>query len=86
MKTDEEPMCALCNEEYSMPFDYEPTRYCNACAHKVTEAAVDLANCLQHIKKLALECREDPKVVLAAVGLSACGAVGIAESVKLLEA
>jgi hypothetical protein len=83
--SDDQPTCALCHEEYSLPFECEPTRYCNDCAHKVAEAAVDLASCLQHIKTLALECREDPKVVLIAVGLSACGGVGIAQDLNLLE-
>jgi hypothetical protein len=39
------------------------------------EQVLPLASCLSHIKTTALECREDPAIVLAAVGLSACGGV-----------
>lgn len=40
---------------------------------RVKRQNASMASCLSHIKQLALECREDPKIILSAVGLSACG-------------
>lgn len=47
------------------------------------EQVKPLVECLEHIKTTALECREAPKVVLAAVGLSACSGVAHAKTLGL---
>lgn len=42
-------------------------------AEESQKQAAAMTSCLEHIKTLSLECREDPKIVLQAVGLSAIG-------------
>jgi hypothetical protein len=34
MTMDEPPVCARCKEEYLCPDGYDPTKYCNSCAHE----------------------------------------------------
>lgn len=48
----------------------------NRDTEQLRAQVAQLRSCLEHIKTLALECQsENPEIVLASVGLSACGAL-----------
>jgi hypothetical protein len=49
------------------------------------DAVRPLAECLHLIKETALNARCEPSITVAAMGLSACGGVGIARKLGLLD-
>lgn len=51
MAMNEPPVCKKCEEEYSLRDGYEPTDYCDSCAHEVVQdlaLKLDLANMELH--------------------------------------
>jgi hypothetical protein len=58
---------------------------CRQEREKLREGAKQMVSCLHHIKQTVLTCREDPKIVLSAVGLSAIGGLSFARELGLPE-
>jgi hypothetical protein len=49
------------------------------------DQVMPLVSCLEHIKMLATECREESRIVLSAAGLSACSGIAHAKDIGLLK-